>query len=55
MNTEARRAIFCVIMGAEDFADALERLLKLPLAEKQDREVPRVLLAGPFTRALLTS
>jgi len=44
MNTEARRAIFCVIMGAEDFADALERLLRLPLAEKQDREVPRVLL-----------
>ena len=31
MNTEARRAIFCVIMGAEDFADALERLLRLPL------------------------
>jgi len=44
MNTEARRAIFCVIMGAEDFADAIERLLRLPLAEKQDREVPRVLL-----------
>ena len=55
MNTEARRAIFCVIMGAEDVAAALERLLKLPLAEKQDREVPRVLLAGPDTRALLTS
>lgn len=44
MNTEVRRAIFCVVMGAEDFADALERLLRLPLAEKQDREVPRVLL-----------
>jgi nucleolar MIF4G domain-containing protein 1 len=40
-------------MGAEDFADALERLLKLPLAEKQDREVPRVLLAGPAHHALL--
>ena len=44
MNTEARRAIFCVIMGAEDFADALDSLLRLPLADKQDREVPRVLL-----------
>jgi len=44
MNTETRRAIFCVIMGADDFADALERLLRLPLADKQDREIPRVLL-----------
>jgi nucleolar MIF4G domain-containing protein 1 len=31
-------------MGADDFADALERLLRLPLADKQDREIPRVLL-----------
>ena len=44
MNTEARRAIFCVIMGAEDFADALDRLLGLPLADKQEREIPRVLV-----------
>ena len=44
MNTETRRAIFCVVMGADDFADALERLLRLPLADKQDREIPRVLL-----------
>jgi nucleolar MIF4G domain-containing protein 1 len=44
MNTEARRAIFCVVMGSEDFADALERLQKLPLADKQDREICRVLI-----------
>jgi len=44
MNTETRRAIFCVVMGADDYADALERLLRLPLADKQDREIPRVLL-----------
>lgn len=44
MNTETRRAVFCVIMGSDDFADALERLLRLPLADKQDREIPRVLL-----------
>ena len=31
-------------MGAEDFADALDSLLRLPLADTQDREVPRVLL-----------
>ena len=44
MNTETRRAIFCIVMGADDYADALERLLRLPLANKQDREIPRVLL-----------
>ena len=44
MNTESRRAIFCVAMGAEDFAEALDGLLRLPLAETQQREIPRVLL-----------
>ena len=31
MNTDVRRAIFCIIMGSEDYADASERLLRLPL------------------------
>lgn len=31
MNTDVRRAVFCVIMGSEDFVDASERLLRLPL------------------------
>lgn len=31
MNTETRRAVFCVVMGAQDCADASERLLRLPL------------------------
>ena len=44
MNTESRRAVFCVVMGAEDFADALDGLVRLPLAEAQRREIPRVLL-----------
>ena len=44
MNTESRRAVFCVVMGAEDFADALDGLTRLPLAETQQREIPRVLL-----------
>ena len=44
MNTESRRAVFCVVMGAEDFADALDGLARLPLAEAQRREIPRVLL-----------
>ena len=31
MSTEARRAVFFVVMGAQDAADACERLLRLPL------------------------
>lgn len=31
MNTDVRRAVFCCVMGAEDAADALERLLRLGL------------------------
>jgi nucleolar MIF4G domain-containing protein 1 len=44
MNTDARRAVFCALMGADDCADAAERLLKLPLPGGQEREVMRVLL-----------
>lgn len=35
MNTDARRAIFCVIMSGEDYIDAFEKLLRLDLAGKQ--------------------
>lgn len=31
MSTDARRAAFCIIMGSEDFVDASDRLLRLPL------------------------
>ncbi|KAH9620067.1 hypothetical protein KSS87_006900 [Heliosperma pusillum] len=44
MNTDTRRAIFCVIMSAEDYIDAFEQLLSLNLQGKQDREIMRVLL-----------
>ncbi|KAF9598364.1 hypothetical protein IFM89_027252 [Coptis chinensis] len=44
MNTDARKAIFCVLMGGEDYLDAFEKLLKLDLSGKQDREIMRVLL-----------
>ncbi|XP_027177382.1 nucleolar MIF4G domain-containing protein 1 [Coffea eugenioides] len=44
MNTDARRAIFCVIMSGEDFRDAFAKLLSLDLHGKQDREIIRVLL-----------
>lgn len=35
MNTDARRAIFCVIMSGEDYVDAFEKLLRLDLPGKQ--------------------
>ena len=37
MNTDVRRAIFCVIMSGEDFIDAFEKLLRLNLQGKQVR------------------
>ncbi|KAK9289580.1 hypothetical protein L1049_007736 [Liquidambar formosana] len=44
MNTEARKAIFCIIMSGEDYIDAFEKLLRLDLPGKQDREIMRVLV-----------
>ncbi|KAI9179029.1 suppressor of glycerol defect [Blastocladiella emersonii ATCC 22665] len=44
MNTDVRRAIFVVVMTAEDYMDAYERLCKLGLTEKQEREIVRVLV-----------
>ncbi|KAJ8428821.1 hypothetical protein Cgig2_021076 [Carnegiea gigantea] len=44
MNTDTRKAIFCVIMSSEDYLDAFEKLLGLNLQGKQDREIMRVLV-----------
>ncbi|XP_057968487.1 uncharacterized protein LOC131157992 isoform X2 [Malania oleifera] len=44
MNTDSRRAIFCIIMSGEDYIDAFEKLLRLDLPGKQDREIIRVLV-----------
>lgn len=44
MNTDARRAIFCIIMSGEDYIDAFEKLMRLELQGKQDREIMRVLV-----------
>jgi nucleolar MIF4G domain-containing protein 1 len=44
MNTAVRRAIFIVIMSANDYQDAHLRLLKLRLKRSQEQEIPRVLL-----------
>ncbi|XP_052186398.1 uncharacterized protein LOC127797491 isoform X2 [Diospyros lotus] len=37
MNTEVRRAIFCVIMSGEDYIDAFEKLLRLDVQGKQEQ------------------
>ncbi|KAI3941635.1 hypothetical protein MKX01_018225 [Papaver californicum] len=44
MNTDARRAIFCIIMSGEDYVDAFKKLLRLDLPAKQDREIMRVVV-----------
>ncbi|KAL7746421.1 suppressor of glycerol defect [Sorochytrium milnesiophthora] len=44
MNTDVRRNIFAAIVSSEDYIDAFERLLKLGLHEKQQREIVRVLV-----------
>lgn len=44
MNTDAKRSIFVSIMSAEDYLDAFENLIKLPLKGKQDREIVYVLM-----------
>lgn len=43
MNTDIRKNIFLVVMSSRDVTDAFERLVRLDLKGKQDREVARVL------------
>jgi nucleolar MIF4G domain-containing protein 1 len=42
MNTDIRKKIFLVVMSSRDVTDAFERLARLDLKGKQDREVARV-------------
>ncbi|ETV98404.1 hypothetical protein, variant [Aphanomyces invadans] len=44
MNTDVRRSIFCAIMGASDFIEAYDAVVKLGLKDKQEREIIRVIL-----------
>eukprot|EP00088_Acartia_fossae_P050313 TRINITY_DN5628_c0_g1_i2.p1 TRINITY_DN5628_c0_g1~~TRINITY_DN5628_c0_g1_i2.p1 ORF type:complete len:821 (+),score=294.37 TRINITY_DN5628_c0_g1_i2:36-2465(+) len=44
MNTDSRRKIFCIIMSAEDYLDATEKLLKLGTKNQTERDVMFVLL-----------
>ncbi|XP_050677159.1 nucleolar MIF4G domain-containing protein 1 homolog [Leptidea sinapis] len=45
MNTDMRRNIFCIIMSAEDYMDAFEKLQHLGLRGQQEREIVHVLMA----------
>jgi hypothetical protein len=42
MGTDVRKAIFMVMMDADDYLDATEKLLRLGLQEAQAREIVRV-------------
>jgi len=44
MNTDVRRAIFCAIVTSDDYLDAFEKLMRLKLSNKQDREIVNVLV-----------
>ena len=44
MNTEIRRNIFCILMTAEDFIEAFERLMRLGLKGQQEREIVHVII-----------
>ncbi|CAH0394215.1 unnamed protein product [Bemisia tabaci] len=44
MNTDTRRNIFCILMTAEDYLDAFEKLLHLGLKGSQEQEILRVVV-----------
>lgn len=45
MNTDIRKDIFCILMSAEDYLDAFEKLHHLGLSERQGREIIHVILS----------
>ncbi|XP_076183118.1 nucleolar MIF4G domain-containing protein 1 [Ptiloglossa arizonensis] len=44
MNTDTRRNIFCILMTAEDYLDAFEKLHHLGLKDQQGEEIVHVLM-----------
>ncbi|XP_066139516.1 nucleolar MIF4G domain-containing protein 1 homolog isoform X2 [Euwallacea fornicatus] len=44
MNTDTRRDIFCILMSAEDYLDAFEKLLRLGLKTQQEREIIHIIV-----------
>ncbi|XP_074115780.1 nucleolar MIF4G domain-containing protein 1 [Cotesia typhae] len=44
MNTDVRRNIFCILMSAEDYLDAFEKIQHLGLKDQQAREIINVIM-----------
>lgn len=44
LNTDVRRAVFVALMGAEDYLEACIRIDKLGLKNRQERDIPHVVL-----------
>lgn len=44
MSTETRKRVFCVVMGAQDYMDAFEKILQLDLRGNEHREIVRVII-----------
>lgn len=44
MNTDTRKNIFCILMTAEDYLDAFEKLHHLGLKNQQEAEIIHVLM-----------
>ena len=44
MNTDAKRAIFAIIVSGEDYIDTFQKLMKLGLKGSAQRDIPAVLL-----------
>lgn len=44
LNTDVRRAVFVALMGAEDYLEACIRIDKLGLKNRQERDIPHVIL-----------
>lgn len=44
MNTDLRKKVFVTVMASADYLDAFEKLLKLKLKAKQDREMVNVIV-----------
>lgn len=44
MNTDIRRAVFCIIIDSKDYVVAFERLLSLSLNDRQERDIVHVIV-----------
>jgi nucleolar MIF4G domain-containing protein 1 len=44
MNTDVRKAVFKALLSSVDYLDAFNRLVRLKLSSKQEREIILVIL-----------